>query len=299
MKKTHSSLFRTGLFIVLISLIVGCKKDKKNDPEPATAEPLGVTVPTITSITGARASLSAKVTGDGGSAILQRGFCGGITSGQILASNNRIVVAGTTGDYVKHFNGFYPNTTYYVKAYAYTATDTVYSNEVSFSTVDLAFGDFYEGGFVFYIDGTGEHGLVADSTDLPANQMYSGFVYTSGGIVSTSYDFGTGQANTTAFIDYCTTYSYGLSGMAVGSINNLTSKGYSDWYVPSFDELQLMYTNLKTAGMGGFQNNLYYSSTAHSGNPGNNMATLNFTNGTSSSTYQVGTGVYARAIRNF
>ena len=42
--------------------------------------------------------------------------------------------------------------------------------------------------------------------------------------------------------------------------------GFQDWFLPSLEELKMMYTNLKLAGLGGFPDNFpdncdYWSST--------------------------------------
>jgi hypothetical protein len=42
------------------------------------------------------------------------------------------------------------------------------------------------------------------------------------------------------------------------------SGGYDDWYLPSLDELMLMYTELKQNGLGAFEDAAYYTSTDQS-----------------------------------
>ena len=48
---------------------------------------------------------------------------------------------------------------------------------------------------------------------------------------------------------------------AASVCDNLTSGGYTDWYLPSKDELDMMYVNLHMQGLGGFASSGYWSST--------------------------------------
>ena len=66
---------------------------------------------------------------------------------------------------------------------------------------------------------------------------------------------GTGNQNTIDIEAGCTT-----PGTAADICANLTLGGYNDWFLPSKDELNEMYTNLYQQGLGGFDNDYYWSS---------------------------------------
>jgi hypothetical protein len=52
----------------------------------------------------------------------------------------------------------------------------------------------------------------------------------------------------------------GESGMAAQLCESLVAEGYDDWFLPSKDELNLMYTNLKAKGLGELNGYWYWSS---------------------------------------
>jgi len=69
---------------------------------------------------------------------------------------------------------------------------------------------------------------------------------------------GTGEQNTIDIEAGCTT-----PGTAADRCANLVLGGYSDWFLPSKDELNLMYENLKVAEVGGFADFSYWSSSEY------------------------------------
>ena len=120
----------------------------------------------------------------------------------------------------------------------------------------LAIGDTHQGGIVFYLDGNGG-GLIATPSDQYAT--WGCYVQTIGG---TSSAVGTGAANTTAIVSGCSETFY-----AAALARAYTGGGYTDWFLPSQDELNLMYENigqgnvLGLGNVGNFANNYYWSST--------------------------------------
>jgi hypothetical protein len=120
-------------------------------------------------------------------------------------------------------------------------------------------GDFAQGGVVFYVDASGEHGLVADIEDLGSFTWGNQNEVTG----ATGDGVGAGEMNT-AFI-VATNPDLNSAAKVCADLNK---GGYGDWYLPSKGELNLMFQNKATinatAGANGgseFANDFYWSST--------------------------------------
>jgi len=126
-------------------------------------------------------------------------------------------------------------------------------------------GDYAQGGVVFWVDETGQHGLVAayrDSGHSPI-QWYNGTDTNTGAI---GYRLFAGESNTILIIasqgpdlwDYA-------AGICIGYNNT-----YSDWYLPSAYELEVMFSNKAAIDATALANggtaiaeDLYWSSTRY------------------------------------
>ena len=123
-------------------------------------------------------------------------------------------------------------------------------------------GDMAQGGIVFYVDESGEHGLAADTLDLS-----TGIRWYAGTIVSTQAKGDgpfSGEMNTAIIISSQVAIGDDGSTYAARMCAWHQKGGYGDWYLPSKEELDLMYTNLHLAGLGGFVSTIYWSSTEFS-----------------------------------
>jgi hypothetical protein len=109
-------------------------------------------------------------------------------------------------------------------------------------------------------------------------------------------EVGTGKRNTELII--AALNSKGETGRAAQLCRSFMMSGYSDWFLPSKDELDLMYKNLKQKGLGGFSNNSYWSS-SQNGNYGNFAWVQRFSDGNQTSTSETSTTRFVRAVRAF
>jgi hypothetical protein len=243
-----------------------------------------VTTTTVTAIAQTSATGGGNVTWDGGGTVTERGVCWSTSPNPTIADSKTIDGDGA-GVFTSSLTGLSPNTPYYVKAYATNRVGTAYGDQVSFSTISFAIGQTYGGGVIFWLDGTGQHGLISATSNQSTSAEWGCYGTTIGG---TSTSIGTGQANTTAIVNGCST-----AGIAARICNDLVLNGYDDWFLPSKDELNQMY--VQRTLIGGFTSAYHWSS---SGFYANDAWAQYFGSGLQSYLNK-GFGNFVRAVRAF
>ena len=133
------------------------------------------------------------------------------------------------------------------------------------SVPSISIGQNYYGGKIAYILQSGDpgydpntpHGLVAATEDQSTGiQWYNNNDYTTTGATGTA--IGTGLSNTNTII---TSQGATSTSYAAGLARAHNGGGYTDWYLPSKDELNKLYLN--RIAIGGFAGNYYWSSTEY------------------------------------
>jgi hypothetical protein len=80
-------------------------------------------------------------------------------------------------------------------------------------------------------------------------------------VIGTQTSVGSGKRNTQLIVDFLK--GIGETGKAAQLCAGLNTGGYQDWFLPSKDELDLMYKNLRAKGSTGFTNEYYWSSSQY------------------------------------
>jgi len=132
-------------------------------------------------------------------------------------------------------------------------------------TTPLSIGQSYQGGLIFWLDATGQHGLIAATVDQNTGiQWYNDtFRYTGtngdglyAGSMNTAMIVATQMADNQTgnfAAKVCADYSVTVAGVT-----------YGDWYLPSKNELNLLYEQKNV--IGGFDTFYYWSSTEDGNN---------------------------------
>ena len=165
------------------------------------------------------------------------------TEGPINRDTHEIVSAD--------IRGLQTGKTYHYRIVATNELGTVYGQDATFKA-EYVIGDNMNGGYIFYIDETGEHGLVCATSDQSTTAVWGDC--TPAG--ATEKTVGSGSQNTNDIVKGCP-----APETAAKLCYNLELNGYNDWFLPSVNELYLMYTNLFQKGLGNFQRTYYWSST--------------------------------------
>ena len=178
--------------------------------------------------------------------------------------------------------------------YSVSANATINLNNIN------EIGDFNYGGVIFWLDPANNNnsGLVCAVSDQ-SNNIGASWGSNTPTIGNVATAIGTGQANTNAIL---LVHTQGTN--AAKLCNSYTGNGFSDWYLPSKDELNEVYNNkaiiqAMSAANGGanFKNSAYWTSSEHAVDP--TRALNQFFNFGSQNSNQKGAIFHVRAIRTF
>lgn len=137
-------------------------------------------------------------------------------------------------------------------------------------------------------DANVQHGLIAATEDQTTVSV--GIRWNEDSI-GTSTGIGSGSSNTTAIIaGQGNSYAAGLARAYTGC-------GYTDWYLPSKDELYKLY--LDKAAITGFANYPYWSSSEKNGTNSLYAWAVYFDTGFLTDGFPKSNSIYVRAVRSF
>jgi hypothetical protein len=252
----------------------------------------------VTAITKLSAAGGGNVTSDFGNTVTVKGVCWSLTPNPTTA-NWKTTESGGIGNFNSNLAGLSPNVTYYVRAYATNAAGTGYGPEVSFRTVDFDIGESRFGGLIAYIlqpgdpgfDGAVTHGLVVSTSDQSA-----GATWYNGSNVNTGANgtaIGTGLSNSNTIISG----QGNTNAYAAKLCRDYTGGGYSDWFLPSANELEKWWVNRGTSRSVWSSGN-YWTSSETSTSEAKSVSFITSSSGIAYA-YQKSSSFYVRAMRAF
>ena len=172
------------------------------------------------------------------------------------------------GSYSSTISGLTSLTTYFAKSYIVNKAGTSYGPVVSFTTAaaPIVVGSSYGGGVVYYIlqsgdlgyDANVKHGLIAATSDQSSAVVWA---KSNTNIGATAENIGTGLSNTNLIIaNQGNTGTYGAK-----IARDYSGGGYTDWFLPSAQELHQLYLAASLLGANALGSSAYYlSSTEYS-----------------------------------
>ena len=196
-----------------------------------------------------------------------------------------------TNSWIKH--DFYLEDGFHTLTWQFTNGVEVNLDAIQFKKeTQLKLGMYYQGGIIFYLDNTNAHGFIAASEDQSIAAQWSNDYITIG---TTGTSVGTGKSNTTKIVQ-----KLGSNIVYAAKIcDDLVISSYNDWFLPSIDELDILFQNRNLVG--GFNasnigSKAYWSS---SEKEYNTACGQNFSTGTQSYNYYKNALLCVRAIRSF
>ena len=227
----------------------------------AASTPIIVTNP-VTNLIGSLTEGGGTLTSDNGSALSAVGTCWSTAADPTIVSNlgftneSQYLMSAPPFTYFSNMNNLTIGTTYHFRAYATNANGTSYGADESFVATAATLGQTVSGGlmwgYVFSVDGTGAHGLLADMWGYGVSDWGCSSTVTG----ATGTAIGTGVANTTSIINDITTNACISASPMLAFAAQICKYNGIDWYLPSKDEMDLLWTNQNADTTGGLSGNL-------------------------------------------
>ena len=214
-----------------------------------------ILTPTVTtdlmgSLVGSIAEGNYTVVNEGATAVTDAGIVWGTTAGATIATNTGIAIdpiwstAMTGISLPLDMTNLTVNTIYFVRAFATNGNGTGYGADVSFTATAATLGQVtwlnWQGGVVYSVNSGGAHGLIAlnFNSGQPADWGCPNAL-----VGTTNTIAGTGNANTDAILANITT-NVCISGAPAVLFAAQMSKAGPEWYLPSKDEFNLLWTTV-------------------------------------------------------
>lgn len=282
-----------GFLAIAAFLISACDRKKDELEEPVKPK---VEIVSVDEVKPNRIRFTCKVVSHGTSQVNVKGVCYNDNPNPTTL-DSQVMTNDLKDEYEILISGLNSNTTYYFRAFANSKAGMSYSEDLEVTTHPSTTSPYIGqtgpgGGIIFY-----DKGMVSDGwqfMEVTLNDQNKEEIWgCDNQVVNTQPEIGFGLMNTNNFVGKC-------NQGAAYQCANFYLGGYNDWYLPSRDELELMYLYLHKSAMGGFLKKDYWSSTeAQDPNKAlTHAVAINFSNGT---TKEVGKNVKLtyRAVRRF